>query len=114
MIQVIGFSLLAGVAGLWIAQKFIPGIAFAGSLQDLLIAGAILGAGLAIIRPILGFFTFLLRTALLAGAIAAGLWILDFAFPSFNIAGLVPLAWTTALITGIILVTSVFFSGKKS
>ena len=113
MIQVIAVSMLAGVAGLWIAQKFIPGIAFSGSIQDLLTAGVALGIGLAIIRPILGFFTFLLRTALLAGIIAAGLWILDFAFPAFNISGLIPLAWTTGLITGIILITSLF-SAKKS
>ncbi|TSC97212.1 MAG: hypothetical protein Greene101447_575, partial [Parcubacteria group bacterium Greene1014_47] len=65
MLQTIVVSLLAGVGGLWLATRFIPGVAFSGSWQTFLMAGLALGAVLIIVRPFIGLISMFLRILIL-------------------------------------------------
>ena len=111
MIQTIILSLVAGLGGLWLATKFIPGVSFEGSWQTFLMAAGILGVILIIVRPMINLLSFILKMIVLAAILFGVVWELDVAFPEFNIVGLVPLAWTVLAVGGVSIVLSLF--GRK-
>jgi uncharacterized membrane protein YvlD (DUF360 family) len=111
MIQTVILSLVAGIGGLWVATKFIPGVSFEGSWQTFLIAAGVLGIILIVIKPILGFLSFLLRIIVLGAVLFGVVWGLDVAFPELHIVGLVPLAWTVLAIGGASIILSLL--GRK-
>lgn len=95
---------LFGMAGLWLAQKFVPGIHFADS-QSLVIAALLLGVVNAVVRPIVFFFTLPLTLVTLglfllvvnAGMLALTAYLMD----GFTVAGFWPALWG-ALVVGIV------------
>ncbi len=94
---------LFGMAGLWLAQKFVPGVHFADT-QSLVIAALLLGVVNAIVRPIVFFFTLPLTLVTLglfllvvnAGMLALTAWLMD----GFTVAGFWP-AIFGALVVGV-------------
>lgn len=93
---------LAGVAGLWLATRFVEGVSFYGSWIDLIIAGLVLGGLNAFVKPILSAITLPLKilTLGLFGLIinVAIVWAIDIFFPQLIITGILPLLWTTLII----------------
>ena len=75
---------LFGMAGLWLAQKFVPGVHFADT-QSLVIAALLLGVVNAVVRPIVFFFTLPITLVTLglfllvvnAGMIGLTAWLMD-------------------------------------
>lgn len=116
MIQALLLHILAGIAGLWIAIRFVPGVEFTGSTQLLLIAGLILGILNATIKPLLNLLTLPIRilTLGLSGLIISLLvvWTLDLLFPEIEFIGLLPLLWTTLIIWLITIPLSLLSRGK--
>ena len=112
MLQTIVVSLLAGVGGLWLATRFIPGVNFSGSWQTFLMAGLALGVVLIIVRPFIGLISMFLRLLILGAVSFAALWVLQLVFPGLNLQGLIPLLSTTGAIIGISFVLSFFGKGK--
>jgi uncharacterized membrane protein YvlD (DUF360 family) len=112
MIQTIILSLVAGIGGLWVATKFVPGVSFEGSWQTFLMVAGILGVILIVVKPILSFVSFLLRIIILGAILFGVVWGLDVAFPELNILGLVPLAWTVLAIGGASIILSLLGKGK--
>ena len=111
MIKTIILSLIAGIGGLWIATRYIPGVSFNGSWQTFLMVAGILGVILFIIRPILAILSFLFKMIVLGGILFGVLWGLDIAFPELHILGIIPLAWTVLAIGGAIIILSLL--GRK-
>ena len=95
---------LFGMAGLWLAQRFVPGIHFADT-QSLVIAALLLGVVNAIVRPIVFFFTLPLTLVTLglfllvvnAAMLALTAWLMD----GFTVAGFWP-AIFGALVVGVV------------
>lgn len=112
MLQTIVLSLLAGLAGLWIATEFIPGVNFTGDLKTFLIAGIALGVILAVLRPILNLFSLLLKLVVLLALVLLVVWVLDIFFPELDILNLVSLFWTGLAVAGATIVLSLFGRGK--
>lgn len=112
MLQTIVLSLLAGLAGLWIATEFIPGVDFTGDLKSFLIAGVILGIIIAVSRPLLNLFSLIVKLVVLIVLILFGVWILDIIFPELNILNLTSLLWTGLAVAGTTIVLSLFGRGK--
>ena len=112
MLQTIVLSLLAGLAGLWIATEFIPGVSFTGNLQSFLIAGVVLGIIIAVSRPLLNLFSLIVKLVVLVVLILLGVWILDILFPELNILGITSLLWTGLVVTGVTIILSLFGRGK--
>jgi putative membrane protein len=112
-------QLVAGIAGLFLADKFVGGVDFNGTLflfprnqeqihaffGTLVFAGIFLGILNAIVKPILNKITFPLRIItlnLLTLVIAmAMVWITDIIFPGLVINGVIPLFWTTVIVWGL-------------
>lgn len=96
-------QLVAGVASLWLADKFVPGVEIVGGTQFLFMIGAILGLINFFIKPPLKTITLPLRllTLGLFGFVLNMLivWLADILFPELIITGLAPLAWTTIVFT---------------
>lgn len=103
MIQVV-----AGISGLWLAAKFVPGVEFNETIKVLFLAGLILGLLNYFIKPVLKGITLPLRiltlnlfTIVISMAL---LWIVDLITPGLTIVhglGLkdfIPLFWTTVMI----------------
>lgn len=94
---------LVGMAGLWLARKFVPGIHFADT-QSLVIAALLLGVVNAIVRPVVFFFTLPLTLVTLglfllvvnAGMIGLTAWLMD----GFTVGGFWP-AIFGALVVGV-------------
>ena len=105
-------QIIAGVLGLWLAVRFIPGIEFQGPLRVLLLAGAILGLFNFFIKPVLKIITLPLRIltfGLFSLAINMGIiWIVDIIFLELNIVKLLPLFLTTLLVWFLSLVLPIF------
>jgi putative membrane protein len=112
MLQTIVLSLLAGLAGLWIATKFIPGVSFTGDFKNFLIVGVILGIIVAVLRPLLNLLSFLVKIVVLLGVILLVVWALDVFFPELNIPDLMALFWTGLAVSGATLIFSLFGRGK--
>ena len=112
MLQTIVLSLLAGLAGLWIATEFIPGVDFTGDLKSFLIAGVTLGIILAVIRPILNLFSMIVKLVVLGALILLVEWVLDILFPELSILNLTSLLWTGLAVAGATVVLSLFGRGK--
>ena len=99
----LAFQLIAGVASLWLADKFVPGVEITGGIQSLLLVGAVLGLLNFFIQPLLKALTFPLRILTLGlFSIIINMvivWAADIIFPELIITGLVPLFWTTIIFT---------------
>jgi len=99
----LAFQLIAGVASLWLADKFVPGVEITGGIQSLLLVGAVLGLLNFFIQPLLKAITFPLRILTLGlFSIIINMvivWVADILFPELIITGLVPLFWTTIIFT---------------
>lgn len=112
-------QLVAGIAGLFLADKFINGVDFTGPLflfpknqeeihaffGTLVFVGAFLGILNAIIKPILNKIAFPLRIItlnLFSLIIAmAMVWITDIIFQELVIKGIINLFWTTIIVWGL-------------
>ena len=112
MLQTIVLSLLAGLAGLWIATEFVPGVDFTGNLKSFLLAGVILGIIIAVSRPLLNLFSLIVKLVVLIALILLGVWILDILFPELSILNLTSLLWTGVAVAGVTVVLSLFGRGK--
>jgi putative membrane protein len=116
MIQRLLLHILAGIAGLWIALRFVPGTEFTGSNLLLLIAGCILGILNATVKPILNLLTLPIRilTLGLSSLVISLLlvWALDLLFPELEFIGILPLLWTTFIIWLITIPLSLLSRGK--
>jgi len=112
MLQTIVLSLLAGLAGLWIATEFVPGVNFTGNLKSFLIAGAALGIIIAVSRPLLNLFSLIVKLVVLVISILFGVWILDVLFPELDIPNFMSLVWTGLVVAGATIVLSLFGRGK--
>ena len=96
---------LFGMAGLWLAQKFVPGVHFADT-QSLVIAALVLGVVNAVVRPVVFFFTLPLTVLTLglfllvvnAGMIGLTAWLMD----GFTVSGF----WPALLASVVVGVTS--------
>lgn len=96
------FQIIAGILGIFLAVKFVPGVEFIGPIQYLLLAGFILGSINFFIKPILNLITLPLRILTL-GLFSLVInmviiWIVDIIFPELIIRGIIPLFWTTIII----------------
>jgi len=96
------FQIIAGILGIFLASKFVPGVEFLGKTQYLIFAGFILGLINFFIKPILNLITLPLRILTL-GIFSllinmAIIWIVDIIFPELIIRGIIPLFWTTIII----------------
>ncbi|MDD5145077.1 MAG: phage holin family protein [Candidatus Pacebacteria bacterium] len=96
------FQLIAGVASLWLADKFVSGVDFTGEIKYLISAGVVLGTINHFIKPLLKLITLPLRvlTFGLFGLIIniATVWAVDILFPELIIKGLIPLLLTTLIV----------------
>ena len=103
--------------GLWVAVTLpISGVKFDGSLQQLFLAGSILGLINFFIKPALKAVTLPIRIltfGLFSLAINMGMiWVVDIMFEELVIKGLGPLFWTTVIIWIFSLLVS--FSAKSN
>lgn len=96
-------QLVAGVASLWLADKFVHGVEVTGGVHFYFIIGAVLGLINFFIKPLLKTITLPLRilTLGLFGLVInmAIVWAADILFPELVIDRIVPLFWTTAIFT---------------
>jgi uncharacterized membrane protein YvlD (DUF360 family) len=119
MLWSVFLQIVAGIAGLFLADKFVSGVNFNGpfflwpkSADDfhaffgtMVFVGAFLGLLNGIIKPLLNKITFPLRmiTLNLSSLIVAMLMTLatEIIFPELDIKGIVPLFWTTIIVWGL-------------
>jgi len=107
------FQIVAGILGLWLAIKFVPGVEFQGTLNTLLLAGLVLGLINFFVKPIINKITLPLRIltlglfSLVINMIMVE--VVDILFPELIIEGIVPLFWTSLIIW----VLSLFFGVAK-
>lgn len=111
----LALQLLIGILGISLADRFINGVVFQGTLKQLLIIGAVLGFINFFLKPVLnaitlplriltlGLFTFVINMLMV--------WIVDALFAELDIIGIIPLFWTAIIfwITGILLSSLAFF-----
>jgi len=101
----LSLQIVAGILGIFLAQRYVPGVEFIGSWQTLVLAGAILGLINFFIKPILKVITLPLRilTFGLFGLVINMLmvWLVNVIFPELVIPGLIPLFCTSLLVWGI-------------
>lgn len=123
-------QIIIGILGLWLAQRFVPGVYFRGPLflipgpgielgeilGTLFFIGAVWGLLNFFVKPILKKIVLPLRIItfnLFSLVIAMGLvWAVDIFSPELIIQGLQPLFWTTIILWGLSLILS-FFLNKK-
>ena len=134
-------QIIIGIVGLWLAVKFVSGVAFTGplffvpgknldirtALEALISVGAILGLLNFFAKPILKTVTLPLRiitcnlfTLVIAMAL---IWVVDIFSPELSIKGVAPLLsikgiaplfWTTLILWGLNLVVPRFFAPKSA
>ncbi len=89
------FQIIAGILGIFLAERFVPGVVFTGDWKALAIAGGILGLLNFFLKPILKIITLPLKilTFGLFGIVVNMLiiWIVDIIFPELVIPGIIPL-----------------------
>jgi len=109
-------QIIAGILGIFLATKFVPGVSleiipgvssffgidFTKNWQVLILVGVVLGSVNFFIKPVLKIITLPLRI-LTFGLFSLVLnmlmvWVVDIFFLEFEIAGLIPLFWTTIII----------------
>lgn len=101
-------QIVAGILGVWLAQRYVPGVEFTGSWQTLAISGLILGLLNFFIKPILKIITWPLKI-LTFGLFSLVInmlivWAVDIVFPELIIPGIIPLFWTSLIVWGISLI----------
>jgi len=109
-------QIIAGILGIWLAIRFIPGVEFADSWQILILAGLVLGLINFFIKPILKIIALPLRIltfGLFGLVINIGMvWIVTVIFPEFKISGILPLFLTSIIIWGLNLIFPLFIPKK--
>lgn len=102
MLRRLIIQIIVGSGGLWLAQKFIPGVNFIGNWKTLLLAGATLGVFNFLFKPFLYKLTFPLRLVslgLVSLLINIGLvWAVDLLFEELKILGILPLLLVTLMV----------------
>jgi putative membrane protein len=97
------FQVIAGALSLWLADKYVPGVDFTGPIQNLILVGAILGLLNSFLKPPIKLITLPLRilTLGLFNIIINMLmvWLVDIISPELAITGLIPLFWTSIIIS---------------
>lgn len=97
-------QIAASILGLYLAQKFVPGVSLAGSnfWKTLLLAGGTLGLMNMIVKPILKAITLPLRIitfGLFSFAInVLMVWLTDVIFPELAIQNIISLLWATVIV----------------
>src|SRR6056297_869367 len=91
--------------GFWLSERFVPGVAIAGGIRFLAIAGCIFGILTFFVKPILDFLSLPLKI-LTFGLFSLILnmfivWVVDVLLIEVNIVGIVPLFWTTIVLWGL-------------
>lgn len=114
MLSKLLFHVISGSLGLYLSAKFIPGVEFYGTYLSLLIMGAVLGVINVLIKPILKAVSLPIKilTLGLSSLVInmAAIWAIEILFPrNLEIAGLIPLFWTTVIIW----VLNMFFGLKN-
>lgn len=96
-------QIVVAVLGLWIAEKYLPGVKFEGSIEVFVLCGLVFGALNAFIKPILKKIAFPIRILTLGFfniVINMGiLWFVDVVFPELEISGVLSLFLTTCIIS---------------
>jgi putative membrane protein len=116
------FQIIAGIVGIFLAVKFVPGVSlniipgqssFFGMpltehWQILILVGSLLGLLNFFVKPVLKLITLPLRVltlGLFSFVINMFLvWLVDIFFLELKIQGLVPLFWTTLILWGVSLI----------
>lgn len=111
-------QIVAGILGIFLAAKFVPGVAFIGEIKELLLVGGVLGLINFFLKPILKIITLPLKI-LTFGLFSlvinmATIWIADIIFPELIILGITPLFWTSIIVGGIGWFLPKWLPGKKS
>ena len=111
-------QIIAGIGGIWLAQKFVDGVEFIGPLQTLLACGAILGLLNFFVKPILKAITLPIRiiTLGLFGLVINMImvWAVDIIFLELIISGIAPLFWASIIIWVLSLTLSKWTPGRES
>ena len=122
-------QIIAGVLGLYLANRYIQGVEFTGPLffipksldeflSSLVFVGAFLGFLNSFIKPILNKIALPLRIItfnLFSLIIAMGMVLItEIIFPELDIRGIIPLFWTTLIVWGIGLILLKWMPRKKS
>ncbi len=112
-------QVIAGIASLWLATKFVPGVEFQGEIKYLILAGLVLGLINFFLKPLLKLITLplkILTFGLFGLVINMGIvWLVaDVLFPqNLEIHGLVPLFWTTIIVWLVSLFLGLYNPGGK-
>jgi putative membrane protein len=112
-------QIVAGILGIFLAQKFVPGVSlgiipgetwlfgiqFTAFWQILILVGGVLGLVNIFLKPILKAITLPLRL-LTFGLFSLVInmllvWIVDIIFPELVISGIIPLFWTSLIVWGL-------------
>ena len=95
-------QIIAGILGLWLADKVLTQVEFAGSWRILILAGVALGLINFFIKPILKIITLPLRIltfGLFGLLINMGMvWSVSLLFPEFKISGILAIFLTSIII----------------
>lgn len=95
-------QIIAGILGIWLSIKFVPGVDFIGEAKYFFLASVVLGLLNFFIRPILNIITLPLRVltfglfALVINMIIV--WLLDLVFPELIIVGITALFWMSMIV----------------
>lgn len=110
-------QLIIGIAGIWLASRFVPGVSFAGDWKTLIIAGVILGLINSFIKPILKSIALPIRIislGLFSLVINMGIiWLIDIFFKELVISGILPLFWTSIIIWALSLIIPAFLPKRR-
>lgn len=103
MLKKLVSQILVAIASLWLANRFLTGVTFQGSIEMLLLCGLVLGLANAIIKPILKKITFIFRILTLGlfnfVIDMVVLWFVDAQFSELEILGVLPLFLTACIIS---------------
>lgn len=110
-------QIVAGILGIFLAQRYVPGVEFIGNWQTLVLAGAILGLLNFFLKPILKIITWPLKI-LTFGLFSLVInmlmvWIVDIIFPELIIPGIIPLFWTSLIVWGLAFVLTKWLPEKR-
>ena len=113
------FHIISGILAIFLADQFVQGVEFTGTIKTLVMAGCLLGLVNFFIKPILNTITLPLRIltfglfSLVINMLVV--WIVaDVLFPKeIEIRGLVPLFWTTLILWLLNFFLGLYRSKKK-